>query len=294
MNRKSLNLMGLMLVLFSMCVDASAGIMGDKGIGQKIRRYCPMNPTVEEQRAIDADFHFRKSVLGAAAEASVTGGTINVYVHVIRTSTGTGGPTSTQMNNQINVLNAAYAPWGWSFNVVTADFTNNSTWYTATNGSTAERQMKAALRKGTADDLNIYYNNMGGGLLGWATFPSSYSSSPSMDGVVVLYSSLPGGSADPYDEGDTATHEVGHWMGLYHTFQGGCSGSGDSVSDTPAERSPAYGCPKGRDSCSGKRYPGLDPIENFMDYTDDACMNQFSAGQDARMDSMFSTYRSGK
>jgi hypothetical protein len=285
--------MGLMLVLFSMCVDASAGIMGDKGIGQKIRRYCPMNPTAEEQRAIEADFGFRKSVLGAVA-AEVAGGTINVYVHVIRTSTGAGGPTTTQMNNQISVLNTAYAPWGWDFNVVGTDYTNNSTWYTATHGSTAERDMKNALRQGTADDLNIYYNNMGGGLLGWATFPSSYSSQPNMDGVVVLSASLPGGNAAPYNLGDTATHEVGHWMGLYHTFQGGCSGSGDGVSDTPAERSPAYGCPTGRDSCAGKRYPGLDPITNFMDYTDDSCMNRFSAGQDARMDSMFTTYRYGK
>ena len=286
--------MGLMLVIFSLCVNASAGIMGDTGIGQKIRRYCPMNPTAEEQRSIDADFNFRRSVLGAAAEASVTGGTINVYVHVIRTSAGAGAPTSAQMNNQISVLNAAYGKWGWSFNVVSTDYTNNSTWYTATNGTTAERDMKNALRQGTADDLNVYYNNMGGGLLGWATFPSSYTSQPNMDGVVVLSASLPGGSASPYNLGDTATHEVGHWMGLYHTFQGGCSGSGDSVSDTPAERSPAYGCPTGRDSCAGKRYPGLDPISNFMDYTDDACMNTFSAGQDTRMDSMFSTYRFGK
>ncbi len=228
-----------------------------------------------------------------ASKAATT--VISTYVHVIRNSSGTGGPTQAQMDNQIAVLNAAYASAGFSFSVVSTDFTNNSTWYTATGG-TAESQMKNALRKGTADDLNIYYNNMGGGLLGWATFPSSYASNPKMDGVVILYSSLPGGSAAPYNLGDTGTHEVGHWMGLYHTFQGGCSKQattgGDLVSDTPAERSPAYGCPTGRNSCAN--IAGNDPITNFMDYTDDSCMNNFTAVQSSRMTSMWNTYRLGK
>jgi hypothetical protein len=215
--------------------------------------------------------------------------TVNVYVHVIRTSGGAGGPSSQQMNSQMAVLANAYADDGFTFNVVNTTYSNNDAWYTAQPGTTAERDMKNALRQGDASDLNIYYNNMGGGLLGWATFPSSYTSSPSMDGVVVLSASLPGGSADPYNEGDTATHEVGHWLGLYHTFQGGCSGSGDLVDDTPAERSAAYGCPTGRDSCA--RAAGDDPILNFMDYTDDSCMIEFTNNQGWRMQQMWLTYR---
>lgn len=216
------------------------------------------------------------------------GGNIPVYWHVITNTSGQGAPTSAQISQQIAVLNAAYAAAGFTFNLVQTTTTANNTWYTCTGG-TCESQMKNALRQGGAGTLNIYSNNMGGGLLGWATFPSNYNSQPKLDGVVVLYSTLPGGNASPYNLGDTGTHEVGHWLGLYHTFQGGCNNPGDSVSDTPAEKSPAYGCPTGRNSCRTK--PGLDPITNFMDYTDDACMNTFSAGQNSRMNAQFTQYR---
>jgi hypothetical protein len=215
---------------------------------------------------------------------------IPVYWHSIRSSTGSGGVTAQQVADQISVLNAAYGGTTFSFNLVSTDFTNNNSWYTCSGGS-CETQMKTALHQGGSNALNIYSNNMGGGLLGWAMFPWEYASKPLMDGVVILSGSVPGGSAAPYNLGDTATHEVGHWMGLYHTFQGGCTKNNDFVTDTPAERSPAFGCPTGRDSCNGKQYPGVDPIENFMDYTDDACMFQFTNGQSTRMGNMWSSYR---
>ncbi|KAJ3211176.1 hypothetical protein HDU67_004735 [Dinochytrium kinnereticum] len=218
--------------------------------------------------------------------------TVNVYFHVITTTTGTGALTDAAIASQMAVLNADY---GGNYNFVLAgtDRTANTNWFNQAAPSTSyQTAMKTALRKGTAKDLNIYSvgftSGSGAGLLGYATFPSSYSSNPKDDGVVVLYSSLPGGSTTNYNQGRTLTHEVGHWFGLYHTFQGGCTGSGDYVSDTPPEASPASGCPTTRDTCSGG---GLDPVRNYMDYSYDSCMNNFSAGQYTRAAAQVSLYR---
>ncbi len=247
-----------------------------------------------EQMLLDASLNQWAAERAAAGkpvqERPVGSVDVPVYFHVINNGSGiaNGDIPQSQVTAQMQVLNDAYANTPFKFTLVATNRVTNSSWYTAGPGTTAESQMKSTLRQGGADTLNIYSNNMGGGLLGWATFPSDYASSPSMDGVVILFSSVPGGTAAPYNLGDTATHEVGHWMGLYHTFQGGCRALGDRVSDTPSEGSAAFGCPVGRDTCSGA---GVDPITNFMDYTDDSCMDSFSAGQSRRADKQHQKYR---
>ena len=250
------------------------------------RRCATVHPDELEAATIDKQIDDYSS---SKVFSAVTGGTIRVHFHVIRKGKGVnnGNVTSTMINNQIDVLNKAYGPYGWNFKLASVNRRTNSSWYHLSYGSTAEAEMKNSLRKGSANDLNIYSANPGGGVLGWATFPWKYANNPKNDGVVVLYSSLPNGTAYPYNLGDTVTHEVGHWMGLYHTFQRGCNNK-DKVRDTPAERSPAYGCPTGRDTCTGG---GIDPIRNFMDYTDDSCMNTFTPGQDKRMGKVYTIYR---
>lgn len=226
--------------------------------------------------------------------------TIPVVFHVVNKGAGiaNGDVPISMLQAQVKVLNQSYsgatggANTPFRFVLAGVDRTTNVAWFNAGPDTAAEREMKTALHTGDAKVLNFYTNNAGGVLLGWATFPFWYAGDPSMDGVVCLYSSLPGGSCCdgvPYNEGDTGTHEVGHWLGLFHTFQGGCAANyNDFVADTPAERSPAFGCPAGRDTCPK---PGLDPIENFMDYTNDPCMYQFTAGQSTRADALSAQYR---
>jgi hypothetical protein len=213
---------------------------------------------------------------------------VRVAWHIITRDGILGNVTDAQIAAQMQVLNDAFAGKGFQFTTVSIDRTVNSRWYSMTPGSRNETNAKNTLAVSPATTLNIYTAAPGQGLLGWATFPWSYPESSKLHGVVLLFSSLPGGSAAPYNLGDTATHEVGHYLGLYHTFQGGCTAPGDQVDDTPFEASPAYGCPAGRDTCAA---PGLDPITNFMDYTDDACMNTFSAGQVSRMAWAVATYK---
>jgi hypothetical protein len=267
----------------------------------QIRSCGTENPTTAELERVAREVDARVGASNALGAALRTAGSVGVpvWVHVVSqgSTVADGNVSQAMIDDQLSVLNAAYAgatggaatPFVFTLAGVTR--TVNATWFNSCDVSSVESAMKTALRRGGAGTLNLYTCNPGGGLLGWATFPWSYAQSPAMDGVVVLHSSLPGGAAAPYDLGDTGTHEVGHWVGLYHTFQGGCTATNDSISDTNAERSAAFGCPTGRDSCSTKRYPGVDPIDNFMDYTDDACMFRFTGGQATRADAQTLTYR---
>ncbi|HMS40565.1 MAG TPA: zinc metalloprotease, partial [Pyrinomonadaceae bacterium] len=217
-------------VIITEADEATSRVTISKG-----ERMCATDHNGQRIEMAERDFERRMKNADGGTTSSVTGGVINVYFHVIRsgTSASQGNLSTSAINSQMSVLNNAFSSWGWTFNLVSTDYTTNSTWYNGCYGS-SETAMKNALRQGSADDLNIYTCNPSGGILGYATFPSSYNSAPLKDGVVLLFSSLPGGTAAPYNLGDTGTHEVGHWMGLYHTFQGGCNGNGDYVSDTPA------------------------------------------------------------
>ncbi|MEM1041501.1 MAG: M43 family zinc metalloprotease [Bacteroidota bacterium] len=236
--------------------------------------------------AIEAQIEAVRAVQGDDfGVRSVT--TIPVAFHVVRsgTSISQGNVPQSRIDSQMNVLNAAFASTNFQFELDVVTRTTNSAWFN--NCLSNENAMKSALNVDPATTLN-FYTCTPGGFLGYATLPFSYPEGDFRHGAVVLHSSVPGGSAFPYNLGDTGTHEVGHYLGLFHTFQGGCFGSGDSVSDTPAEASPAFGCPVGRDTCSGG---GPDPIRNFMDYVDDACMNEFTPGQAARMDAQVATFK---
>ncbi|EUC66577.1 extracellular metalloprotease [Rhizoctonia solani AG-3 Rhs1AP] len=258
-----------------------------------VGRTCGSVLSVAEIASAEEYFNAHKPESDMSAFAA----TLDVYWHVIsKDSTLNGGniPDS-QIQKSIDVLNQDYRSSSLSFKLAVVDRTVNSDWFmNAGPGSNQQTAMKRALRKGGASDLNVYSvgpirDEEGKGLLGFATFPSSYTSNPRDDGVVLLYSSVPGGSSAPFNLGRTLTHEVGHWVGLYHTFQGGCLSDGDDVLDTPAEASAAFGCETGRDTC--EHQPGMDPIHNFMDYSDDACMTEFTRGQAERMKAQMATFR---
>ena len=267
-----------------------------RGTGQ-VRGQDTREVSVREQRAIDrrtqqilARKAERSGTTSSATTAAFAGANVPVYIHVMLDANGNGDVTQTQISNQISVLNNTYggqestnaANTGFTFTLAGVDRYYNTRWH-QDKGNTTYR---SKTRLGGANALNMWLVDFG--YLGIATFPWDYSRNSSIDGVRVHYDSLPGGSIANYNLGETATHEVGHWLGLYHTFQGGCTDPNDSVADTPAQSSSTTGCPAGRDSCA---LPGLDPIHNYMDYSYDSCYTEFTGGQSTRMGNMWVAYR---
>ncbi|MBA3348520.1 MAG: zinc metalloprotease [Actinobacteria bacterium] len=248
--------------------------------------------------------------------------TIAVNVHVITNRTpnpslpfdDTGRVTTERIEEQISVLNLAYGGFGsgvdsgFRFKLKKVDYTENAGWYVATVDTPAEAEMKRALRSGKPDDLNLYIKGgieYPGSAAGWAYMPDIVGEAAAISvlgGVVVDHRTLPGGPIPGFDLGHTATHELGHWLGLFHTFHpgeapggpSGCDGEGDFVADTPAhdlfsDPGTVTGpCGEGSDSCSAA---GVDPIYNFMNYSYDQCYSEFTAGQAARMQSQFLHWR---
>lgn len=265
--------------------------------GKPTPRQCG-TAVLSDAQVVAAEKHFRANMvppggLSTSGVGAAHSSKLNVYWHVVsKDDTLEGGniPDS-QIEESINVLNVAYEGTGLSWLLANTTRTLNADWFTKVGPSNSQQTaMKTALRQGGAADLNVYSVGFpSSGLLGYATFPSWYADAPADDGVVILYSSVPGGSTQDYNGGQTLTHEAGHWVGLYHTFQGGCNGAGDMVDDTAPESSPAFGCPTGRDTCKSDSLP--DPIHNYMDYTYDTCMTEFTPGQIERLQGQMRTYR---
>jgi hypothetical protein len=255
-------------------------------------RCATKEPDENERGRIDEamrNFHDLRQVAGLAA----VGGTVNVYVHVINKGTGiaNGDVPDQQILEQMNVLTSAYGIPGFSFNLVGTDRTTNAAWYTMSPGSAEEKAAKTALRKGSAVDLNLYTANQAADS-GWATFPSDYSRNPRMDGVVILYSSLPGGARFPTMKATLLPLGLPLARPLPPSRAAPATRRGGFSPRHAPEKSPAFGCPTGRDTCPRKEIPGLDPIKNFMDYTDDS-HEPVLVGQDSRMGDAWALYRAG-
>jgi len=223
--------------------------------------------------------------------------TVPVYFHIV-TDGPTGSVTDSQVAAQIAVLNKTFGGreggdvTGFSFELAGTTRTDNADWFWAGIGGTNEHTMKQTLRQGGTDALNLY-STSAGAYLGWAYLPDILTKPGQayLDGVVFNWETIPRVSdtwEGRYDLGETATHEVGHWLNLEHTFYGGCNANGDYVADTPAQKGATNGCPEGKDSC---KEPGLDPIHNYMDYSYDSCYTEFTAGQTQRMRDAWLYYR---
>ncbi|RPA83051.1 hypothetical protein BJ508DRAFT_207543 [Ascobolus immersus RN42] len=231
---------------------------------------------------------------------------IPVYIHVVFGNNSIHATIPNKLlRKQMVVLNEGFASLKprFKFDLIGITRTNNSGWSRA-ESLASMLSMGGALRKGNYGTLNIYIvdayaNNK---WYGMASPPLMipWEDEVKTDGVWLDWSTVPGPYANKqFGLGKTAVHEVGHWLGLLHTWgddvSEGCSldpyKGGDFVADTPAEREPARGCQIGRDTCRGEGFDGDDPVTNPMDYSDDHCIGDFTPGQARRMEMIWDLLR---
>ena len=216
-----------------------------------------------------------------------------VYVawHVIHASNNAGNLTDVQIEYQIQVMNYDFQEHNIAFILDTIDRTANETWFEGwdpDNGGMDTQGMQA-LNYDPYHYLNIYSAELAGGAgfvtCGYTWWPTNYGEGHYRQGISIDYRCIAGGS---YGD-DTATHEIGHYFGLYHTFQTNCSAPDDAVADTPRNHSDyLHGCNSSQDSCPDD--PGNDPVSNYMNYSSVGCTHNFTLGQKDRMDAIIESY----
>ena len=241
---------------------------------------------------------------------------IDVYFHSIQLIPFLAIPSGKLIENQMEILNQAFAglensfypndcngelitdsnriKTNITFQLVEITRSFNPLWFFFPFQYVSE--FKNALYRGNCMTLNVYSVFFLSGL-GSSTFPISCGIDQKLDGVMIDFRTLPGGYlylSEDYNEGDTLVHEVGHWLGLYHTFTGSCSVGNDGISDTPSHSDGTFGCPIGQDTCVGdsQQDNGVDPIHNFMDYSYDCCLHEFTREQVDKMQAMVNLRKS--
>ncbi|KAF9038224.1 hypothetical protein BJ165DRAFT_1408133 [Panaeolus papilionaceus] len=305
-----------LIKFFSLVVVAQLGALTVSGLETPVRREVKIpqkgfKPTCgtrhpSSQERIEIEQQSKALQRQKTSAISANGGIINVNMHIVYTDESddyryNGYVPSDWITNQITALNDGFKGTGLSFRLANTTYSMNDVWFNyAYPESDPAIQAMTQLRTGNAGTLNVITAWLpeidGGQLLGFATFPWWYAGNPSVDGIFIHFHTMPGGAIVDYNQGKTLVHETGHWVGLYHTFQtddmhAACDPNDpqDLVQDTPLQYMSTDGCPDSRDSCPNA--PGLDPIHNYMDYSDHHCQTEFTPDQTSRLHDQMKIYR---